>query len=129
MRVVLDTSVLIADAMPAGLDAAISAVSIGELHFGLLVAKTDEDRALRAARLGAIEERFAPLPVDGDVARAWGGLAALVQHAGAQPRTRNADLLIAATAQVHGAALLTHNVADFRHVAHVVRVLHPSNLG
>lgn len=127
MRVVLDTSVLIADVAPAGVEASISAVSIGELHFGLLVAKTDEERAARAARLGAIEERFTPLPVDGDVARAWGGLAALVRRAGAQPRTRNADLLIAATAQVHGAALLTHNVADFRHVAHVVRVLNPTD--
>ncbi|MEZ5123903.1 MAG: hypothetical protein R2736_20420 [Solirubrobacterales bacterium] len=28
----------------------------------------------------------------------------------------NADLLVAATAQVHRAALLTHNAADFRHV-------------
>lgn len=129
MRVLLDTSVLIADAVPSGLDASISTVSIGELHFGLLVAKTDTERATRAARLGAIEARFAPLPVDGDVARAWGGLAALVRHAGAQPRTRNADLLIAATAQVHDATLLTHNTADFRHVAHVVRVLHPTDVG
>ncbi len=128
MRVVLDTSVLIGDTVPAGLDASISVVSIGELHFGLLVAKTDVERARRAARLGAIEERFAPLPVDGDVARAWGGLAAVVRLEGAQPRTRNADLLIAATAQVHDAALLTHNTDDFRHIDHVVRVLHPSDI-
>jgi predicted nucleic acid-binding protein len=128
MRVVLDTSVLIGDVVPSGVEAAISAVSIGELHFGLLMAATDEERARRAARLGAIEERFTPLPVDGDVARAWGGLAALVRRAGAQPRTRNADLLIAATAQVHDAALVTHNVADFRHVANTVRVLRPSDL-
>jgi toxin FitB len=130
MRVVLDTSVLIADVViPPGVEASISAVSIGELHFGLLVARTDEERAARAARLGAIEERFAPLSVDGDVARSWGGLAALVRRAGAQPGTRNADLLIAATAQVHDAALLTHNTADFRHVSHVVRVLHPHDIG
>ncbi len=126
MRVLLDTSVLIADAIPTGLETSISAVSIGELHFGLLMATTDDERIRRAARLGAIEERFAPLPVDGDVARAWGGLASLVRRAGAQPRTRNADLLIAATAQVHGAVLLTHNVADFSHINQVVRVLHPS---
>lgn len=128
MRVILDTSVLIAGDVPAGLETSISAVSIGELHFGLLVAPDDEERARRAARLGAIEERFVPLPVDGDVARAWGGLAALVRRAGAQPRTCNADLLIAATAQVHGAALLTHNVADFRHVADALRVLRPADV-
>lgn len=124
----LDTSVLIADEIPAGLDTAISVVSIGELHFGLLVAADDDERARRAARLGAIEARFSPLPVDGDVARAWGGLAARVRRAGAQPRTRNADLLIAATAQVHGAALLTHNAADFTHISDLVRVLQPADL-
>jgi len=40
-------------------------VSIGERHFGLLVATTDEERARRAGCLGAIEERFTPLPIDG----------------------------------------------------------------
>lgn len=75
-----------------------------------------------------MEERFAPLPVDGDVARAWGGLAARVRRAGAQPRARNADLLIATAAQVYDATLPAHSVADDRHVADVVRVLHPSEV-
>jgi predicted nucleic acid-binding protein len=129
VRVVLDTSVLIgASVVPSGLEVAVSAVSIGELHFGLLSTDDPDERAVRAARLGAIEARFRPLPFDDDVARAWGALQARVRRRGAQPRSRVADLMIAATAQVHGAVLLTHNEEDFRHVADVVRVARPGDL-
>jgi len=49
----------------------------------------------------------------------------LVAERGVQPRRRRADLLIAATAKVHRAVLLTHNVADFAQVTHVVDVVEP----
>ena len=125
MRAVLDTSVLIAETGPSEGDVAISAVSLGELHFGLLLARTPEERARRAARLAAVEAAFVPLPVDARVAREWGALAALVAARGAQPRRRQADLLIAATAKVHSAVLLTHNVADFAQVMDLVEVAEP----
>ncbi len=125
MRAVLDTSVLIAETGPSEGDVAISAVSLGELHFGLLLARTPEDRARRAARLAAVEAAFVPLPVDARVAREWGALAALVAGRGSRPRRRQADLLIAATAKVHGAVLLTHNVADFAQVMDLVEVAEP----
>jgi len=129
VRAVLDTSVLIADDAPEGLDLAISAVSLGELQFGLLLARTDEERARRATRLATIEAAFTPLPVDARVAREWGVLAALVVKRGAQPRRRQADLLIAATARVHHALLLTHNVADFAKIADHVTVASPGEAG
>ena len=125
MRTVLDTSVLIAETGPSEGDVAISAVSLGELQFGLLLARTPEERARRAARLAAVEAAFVPLPVDARVAREWGALAALVAARGAQPRRRQADLLIAATAKVHSAVLLTHNVADFAQVMDLVQVAEP----
>ena len=125
MRAVLDTSVLIAETGPSEGDVAISAVSLGELQFGLLLARTPEERARRAARLAAVEAAFVPLPVDARVAREWGALAALVAARGAQPRRRQADLLIAATAKVHSAVLLTHNVADFARVMDLVEVAEP----
>ena len=125
MRAVLDTSVLIAETGPSKGEVAISAVSLGELHFGLLLARTPEERARRAARLAAVEAAFVPLSVDARVAREWGALAALVAARGAQPRRRQADLLIAATAKVHSAVLLTHNVADFAQVMDLVEVAEP----
>lgn len=128
MRVVLDTSVLIGgDAIPSGLQSAISTVSIAELHFGLLVARDDDTRALRAARLGLLEARYPdPLPVDDRVAREWGRLQAAVANRGGKPRRRTADLAIAATANVHDAILVTNNLGDFTIVEDLVRVRAPT---
>ena len=60
MAVLLDTSVLIGAETGPENDAAISVVSLTELHFGVLVARDDETRALRMRRLGAIEDRWTP---------------------------------------------------------------------
>jgi predicted nucleic acid-binding protein len=125
--VVFDTSVLIGgEAPPDGIVSSISTVSIAELHFGLLVAPDEESRAIRATRLGLIEARFPdPLPLDDRVAREWGRLKAAVSQRGGQPRKRMADLAIAATANTHGAALLTHNTKDFKIVEDLVDVRAP----
>lgn len=130
MRVIIDTSVLIGgEAVPGGLPSAISTVSIAELHFGLLVAADDEQRAARAARLGLVEARYPdPLAVDDRVAREWGRLQAAVAQRGANPRRRAADLAIAATANVHGAVLVTADVADLAIIADLVDARPPAAL-
>ena len=126
MRLLLDTSVLIEGRIPADPETAISTVSIAELHFGLLVAAEEETRALRASRLGLIEARFPdPLPIDDRVAREWGRLQAALAARGANPRARSSDLAIAATANVHSAALLTHNTKDLKIVEDLVDVRVP----
>lgn len=123
-RGLLDTSVLIAqdvDPLPGLL--AVSAISVAELHFGVLVARTADARALRLARLSRVQRRFAPLPVDEAVAESYGQIAAHVAAAGRQPRARTMDLLIAATAHVHGAVLYTRNADDFRGLEGFVEVV------
>lgn len=125
MRALLDTSVLIAADGPADLAGAISAASLAELHFGVLIARDDDERARRAQRLGVVEATFDPLPLDAAVAREWGRLSAAVAARGAQPRRRAVDLAIAATANAHGVPLLTHNVKDFQVVADLVDVRSP----
>jgi toxin FitB len=113
MRAILDTSVLIGkDSVPPGIEAAISTISLAELHFGLLVASDDRVRSERAARLGLIEASFDPLPLDGRVARILGQLKAAVARRGGKPRKRMADLAIAATAVAHDAVLITANAKD-----------------
>ena len=112
-RGVLDTSVLIADDVsPLPGELAISVVSLAELHFGVLLAADDDERARRLSRLSALQRKFDPLPVDEAVAESYGLLAARVVKAGRQPRARVMDLLIAATAYAHGATLYTRNADD-----------------
>lgn len=125
MRVVLDTSVLIGQGAPVGVEAAISVASITELHFGVLVATDADERARRADRLAAVEATFDPLPITVEVARAWGRLAAAVAARGGKPRRRQIDLAIAATAATEQVPLLTHNLADFQLIDDLVEVRRP----
>ncbi len=126
MRALLDTSVLIGDEPPPDdIEAAISVVTITELHFGVLVATDDDERARRTNRLAAVEATFDPLPISVEVARAWGQLAAAVTRRGGNPRRRQIDLAIAATAQVEGVPLLTADIADFEIIADLVDARRP----
>lgn len=114
MAVLLDTSVLIGAETGPEEDAAISVISLTELHFGVLIASDDDVRARRMLRLGAIEGHFDPLPFNAAAARECGRLHAAVAKRGGQPRRRALDLAIAATASVHGVPLLTYNLKDFK---------------
>ena len=125
MRALLDTSVLIGGDPPGDVEGAISAASLAELHFGVLVAVDPVERGRRAQRLGVVEAAFDPLPIDAAVAREWGVLAAAIVERGGQPRRRAMDLAIAATANVAGVPLLTHNLADFKVIADLVDVRAP----
>jgi predicted nucleic acid-binding protein len=126
VRVVLDTSILIGTESPGELEGAISAASLAELHFGVLVAGSDDERARRSQRLGIVEATFDPLPVDAAVAREWGRLAAAVVSRGGKPRRRALDLVIAATANAHQVPLLTLNAKDFDLLGDLVDVREPS---
>lgn len=125
MRVLLDTSVLISDSAPTGVEAAISVASLAELHFGVQIAPDADERARRTQRLGAIESTFDPLPVTAAIAREWGRLAAAVTERGGQPRRRAMDLVIAATANLADAALMTENTDDFEIINDLVDVKSP----
>ena len=125
MRALLDTSVLIGAEDPGDLEGAISAASLAELHFGVLVATDDDERARRALRVGVIESTFEPLPLDATVAREWGRLAAAIRTRGGQPRRRALDLASAATANSHNVPLLTHNATDFQLINDLVDVRSP----
>ena len=110
-----------ASALP--LPIALSVVTLEEIHFGLAWRPHAEVRSWFERFLA---EGCTVLPVTEAIARQAGQLRGRLRTAGRQ-RTQ-ADMLIAATAQVHGAALLTHNAADFRHVSHVVRILHANDI-
>jgi toxin FitB len=124
MNAVLDTSVVIAsDIDPLEGELAISAVTLAELHFGVLIAKQPKVRAERLRRLLVLQRTFDALPLDEPVAASYGQIAAAIVQAGRQPRARSMDLLIAATAHAHGARLYTRNAEDFRGLDDVLEVI------
>ena len=104
----LDTSVLMAaDASAVTLPAvaAISVVTLGELHAGVLIAQETWIRELRRQRLDAVRAAFAPLPVDEPVAERYGELLAFARlHGWTEKAT---DLLIIATAAASNRTLYT----------------------
>lgn len=123
-RAILDTSVLIAtDVQPLPGELAISVISLAELHYGVLVAKSADARATRLARLSGLQKRFDALPVDEAVADSYGRLAAKTAGFGRQPRSRVIDLLIAATAHAHEATLYTRNAEDLRGLDDLVDIV------
>jgi toxin FitB len=124
MNAVLDTSVVIAsDIDPLEGELAISAVTLAELHFGVLIAKQPKVRAERLRRLLVLQRTFDALPLDEPVAASYGQIAAAIVQAGRQPRARSMNLLIAATAHAHGARLYTRNAEDFRGLDDVLEVI------
>jgi predicted nucleic acid-binding protein len=124
VKAILDTSVLLAtDVEPLEGELAISAATLAELHFGVLVTTNDEVRAERLRRLLVFQRKFNALPVDEAVATSYGQLAAAVAISGRQPRSRVMDLLIAATAHAHSARLYTRNAADLVGIEHLVEIV------
>lgn len=104
----LDTSLLVAaDASAVKLPtaAAISVVTLGELHAGVLLARDGEIREQRRQRLEAVRAAFAPLLVDEPVAERYGRLLAFART---QRRSAKAtDLFIIATAAATSRTLYT----------------------
>jgi toxin FitB len=115
--------VIAVDVAPIPGELAISAVTLAELHFGVLVARSPHVRAERLRRLSVLQRHFDALPVDDAVAVSYGRLAAAVVEAGRQPRRRVIDLLIAATAHAHEATLYTRNPEDFSGLGDLVTVV------
>ncbi len=112
-RGLLDTSVFIASESGRRIDAgslpnegALSAITIGELHVGVLAARDVDTRARRLATLEAVAD-VETLPIDGSVAAAWALLRMHLTELGRRVNVN--DLWIAATALTHGLPVVTQD--------------------
>jgi predicted nucleic acid-binding protein len=81
----------------------ISAITVGELHAGVELARDDATRSARLQRLTALVASVPVLPIDGAVAARYGELRR------ASRRAPSNDLWIAATALAHDATLITRD--------------------
>jgi predicted nucleic acid-binding protein len=88
----------------------VSAMTLAELHVGVLVTDDPDVRAARLKTLTSVEHEVEVLPIDDRVARSFGEIVATARRSGHKPAV--ADALIAATAQAHSLTLYTCD-ADF----------------
>ncbi len=129
-RALLDTSVVIdfpAVRIAKVDEVAVSAVTIGELQYGVTAAVDPLTQMYRRRRVQAVLDRFKVLSFDVGAAEYYGTLAALVRQRGRNPRPRRMDLQIAATAARHGLMLLTRNGKDFAGLESALEVVDLQN--
>ena len=124
----LDTSVVIDWHDPSLVDklpdeVAISAITAAELAAGPLLARTPVEAAKRQSRLQEVESLMEPIPFDSGAVRSYGLVVAAIVGEGRKPRSRFADLLIAATAHANGLDLYSRNADDFVGLGNLVRVV------
>ena len=91
----------------------ISAISLGELSFGVESCIDPATRMLRLRYLRTLEQRPV-LDVTSLTASAFGMLAAFMKQSGRSPRIRVNDLWVAAQAIENDYSLLTANHKDFQ---------------
>jgi len=123
----VDTSVVVDWHDPAVIAAlpdemAISVITAAELAAGPHLAADAVEAAKRQARLQEVESALEPIPFDAAAARSYGLVVAAVIRGGRTPRSRFADLLIAATAHARRLDLYTRNGEDFTGLEGLVRV-------
>lgn len=120
--VVIDLDVLDPERLPAEL--AVSAITLAELAAGPHAAADPVERARRQDRLQRVEATFEALPVDVNVARAYGRVYAAVITSGRKARGRRAtNLFIAATAVAADLPLYTRNPRDFAGLADLIEIV------
>jgi predicted nucleic acid-binding protein len=120
-RGVLDTSVFIAKETGRSLAelpdaAAVSVITLAELHLGVLMAQGSAVRARRLRTLTMVQNTFEPLPIDPEVARTFAELVAEARRYRKRPKIM--DTWIAATAVAHDIPVYTQD-EDFAEIPKV----------
>ena len=126
-RGIVDTSVVIdlerVDPVSLPQELAISVVTLAELAAGPHATADPAERARRQDRLQRAETTFDALPLDTEVAFAFGRVYAATVAAARKARGRRAlDLLIAATALASDLPLHTRNPRDFEDLGELLDV-------
>ena len=119
--VILDLEQLSPEQLP--IQVAVTSVTLAELAAGPAATRDPAERAIRQDRLQRTEAAFDPLPFDLEAARAYGRIYSAVVARGRKPRSRIADLFIAAIALAEDLPLLTRNAGDFAGLERLVDIV------
>jgi len=111
-RGLLDTSIFIAREAGRPMGelpevAAISVVTLAELHLGVLMAQRSDVRAQRLRTLSAVQHSFEALEIDSEVARTFAEIVAEARKQGMRPKI--IETWIAATALAHDLGVFTRD--------------------
>lgn len=122
----LDTSVIIDP--PENLAAlaertVVSAISLAELAAGLERPQDPVERTRRQQRYERVSAVWSPIAFGSEAARIYGALCESMRRGGRNPRPRQFDLLIAATASVRGVPIITRNPDDFSAIHSSIEVI------
>ena len=121
---ILDTSavILLGQVPPTALPGTprITSITLAELSVGPLVAKDENERLIRQARLLQVEADFDPIPFDDQAARTFGTVSANLRQLGRKSAARTYDVLIAAVAISRGLPLFTANARHFQGIDSLV---------
>lgn len=101
----------------------MSAITAAELAAGPHLADTATEASRRQARLQEVEATLEAQPFDAAAVRSYGMVVAAVLREGRRPRSRLADLLIAATAHSTGLDLYPRSGRGFTGLDDLVRVI------
>ena len=96
--------------------AAVSVITLAELHLGVLMAQGSAVRAKRLRTLTMVQDAFEPLPIEAEVARTFAELVAEARRHGKRPKIM--DTWIAATAVAHNLPVYTQD-EDFMEIPKV----------
>ncbi len=97
-------------------EAAVSVVTLAELHLGVLLAKDRPTRALRLRTATRVERELEAIPIDAEVARVFAAIVAEARGSGRRPSVM--DTWIAATGVRHGLIVFSQD-ADFDDIPQV----------
>lgn len=125
VKAILDTNLLVAESLShPGYDVAVSSLSWAELGYGIRKTEDSIERARREARVERLRRLLgAGIPFDDAAADSYAIACGLVLARGRMVRGRAIDLMIAATAAAHGAAVITRNVEDFAGLEGLVTIV------
>lgn len=125
MKAILDTSVLVDEVFDAEqYEVSVSSLSWAELRYGVRKAREPGERARRETRLLRLRALLGDgVPFDDSAAIAYEAICGLVLTSGRDVRGRVVDMMIAATAAAHGAAVLTRNPDDFAGIESLVPII------
>ena len=127
-RGVIDTSVVVdmehLDPLDLPVELAVTSITMAELAAGPHAATDPVEQARRQDRVQRAEAAFAPIPFDGEAARAYGRIYAAVIASGRKARgPRAVDLLVAAVACASQLPLYTRHEWDFEGLEGLVEVV------